>query len=177
MNLDKKPCSRRSRIFNTTIDYMELGTLSVCFFFFKQSFSAFPALNFGTVTGGICIFSLGFWGLTPVRPARVFALNAPKPAIVTEPSCCSVVMTVSTNAASISSASLFETPTFSAMRSASAALFILFIQVKLLQTILIVYNKDYLCQQSGFEVFYVCKVAKVFKVYCFEGTWQIKKLS
>jgi len=51
----------------------------VCFLLsllpFSESLSALPALNFGTVTGGMVIFSLGFCGLTPILPARVLALN------------------------------------------------------------------------------------------------------
>jgi hypothetical protein len=90
----------------------------------RASFRPLPALNFGTMTGGIWIFSVGLCGLTPTRPARVLALNAPNPAIFTSPPFCRVVVTMSTRVAIISSTSFFEAPTFSEMACANAALFI-----------------------------------------------------
>src|SRR5262245_41104674 len=76
----------------------------------SASFKPLPALNLGTVTEGIWIFSVGFWGFTPVRPLRVLAMNAPKPAMFTSPPFCRVSVTVVTKVSTMSSACFFVTP-------------------------------------------------------------------
>ena len=47
--------------------------------------SPLPAENFGTVAAGMCTFSLGLRGLTPVRAARFAVENLPNPVNVTSP--------------------------------------------------------------------------------------------
>ena len=68
--------------------------------------------------------SLGFCGLTPIRPLRSRALNVPNPAIVTSPPFESSRVTSSSNKAMKSSPSFFEICNLSAICVASSALFI-----------------------------------------------------
>ena len=42
-------------------------------------FSELPAVNFGTVAAGMCTFSPGFRGFTPIRALRSDVANLPKP--------------------------------------------------------------------------------------------------
>ena len=47
--------------------------------------SPLPAENFGTVAAGMCTFSVGLRGLTPIRAARFAVENLPNPVNVTSP--------------------------------------------------------------------------------------------
>ena len=91
---------------------------------FKASFNAFPALNLGTFTAAILIFSVGFCGFTPIRAALIFARNVPKPVRVISPPAFSVVVTDSKNDSRIVSTSFFGRLVLTEIVSMSSGLFI-----------------------------------------------------
>lgn len=92
--------------------------------FFKASFKALPALNFGTHTGGMVIAWEGFCGLTPILPLRTRAEKVPKPVKVTSPPPLMVLVIVSVMNSTISSACFLATPCFSEINPTNSALFI-----------------------------------------------------
>ena len=57
-----------------------------------------PAENFGTRAAGMCTFSVGLRGFTPVRAARCCAVNLPNPVKATSPPLLRVSVIVSRNA-------------------------------------------------------------------------------
>ncbi len=89
------------------------GAAGAVFGALSASFNPFPALNFGTITSGIWIFSFGACGLTPIRAFRVLDMKAPNPAIFTSPPDRKVDVTTSTNASTTASACCLLRPHFS----------------------------------------------------------------
>ena len=73
----EKGNSQFIRLFTATNNSFQIDV------FFRINNAPLPALNFGTCAAGMCTFWLGFCGLTPVRAARCFVENLPKPGIVT----------------------------------------------------------------------------------------------
>src|SRR5262249_52295463 len=64
--------------------------------------------NFGTRAAGMCTFSLGLRGLTPIRAARFAVENLPNPVNVTSPPPFSVSVTASRNASTALPASRLD---------------------------------------------------------------------
>ena len=91
-------------------------------FYLTNSFKFLAALNPGTFDAGILIVSF-VCGLIPVRAARVFTSNLPKPEISTRPPSFKVPDTVSNTKSIISAASFLVRLCFSATNSAMLFLF------------------------------------------------------
>src|SRR3972149_4197021 len=111
---------------------------------FSASFNVLPALNFGTVTAGIWIFSCGFWGLTPILASRRFEEKVPKPVMVTSPPLLMVEVMISTKPLTAPSDCGRERLALAANCSISSNLFI----IPLLSFI---YDFPRVCSHLGFS--------------------------
>src|SRR5438067_10557674 len=82
--------------------------------------SELPAENFGTVAAGICTFSPGRRGLTPVRAARCWVENFPKPVKLTASPRFNESVIESRNASTALAASRLFSPLFDATCSTNS---------------------------------------------------------
>lgn len=117
----------------------------------SASFNPFPGLNFATVTEGICMGSFGFCGFTPMRPLRVLAIKAPKPAMFNSPPFWRVSVTMRTNSSTTSSACFLLMLQVSERWRMSSALFITRMVTKT------VYLFCYFGSIEGVKRWYVCE--------------------